>query len=552
MRTQANQMKRFSMLSLLSMVLFSFLLMGTLSTVEAVDYYVFGQVFQISSEDAANASIVASDLTGDSYPFAHIRIYDQESGALLGDSDAGQNGQFTVIFDLPAGSSPDIECRVYRVVDGESTLLPDARDGINSFTGIGQFHGVGLKVVSDEIIDYGDAGFRSYPGVGLVFTRVGKVEIPYISQDTTLVVRPVAGLADFTGNETRASELGVYPFKQAPFASRLLIFGDFGLPGGICTGDQIDWYQVKIKKIRETGPISYESEIDWKDPMHKTKTEVTTVPMLSVKATTEKIGPFDGALDDPFTVIVETDPIYGLYWVNRNEVGVATNIFYSFPDLRVNWLSNAANGLYELSLVYFKEVGRTSDNKPIVQEIPATCFAGSPPPADAADVALHKLVLRVNNQPLNVRFDHIYLKDPTSNEYFAGEGNPDTSIIGDALDFNAEGLCDIMHLQNKYQVEVHFTAHHEGQYLDYYNLYAISNDNNVTVNFDYEKFTDHTTATNPLWAGTPASGKSELKGGFTKDCAYRFRLRTNSRLQDGYHRIQWAHPDRAYYVMPLN
>jgi hypothetical protein len=502
-----------------------------------------------------------SALTGEVWPFVRVKIYDQNSGKFLGEADAGSNGQFTVIFALPAAPNPDIECRVYKVVDGDSELLPPAREGINSFTSLAPHDGVGLlKVVSDEIIAYGDEGFRTYDGVGIVFTRVGKVEIPYISQDTALSTagnRAMAGLADFTlpvpsgvtDGIVRAGELGIHPFKKAPFGGRLLIFGDFGLPGGACTGDQIDFYQVEIRKVNETSPvISYDGpEILWKDPMSKTKTEVTVWPTVSVKATTEKIGPYNGT---EFPVMT---PIDGLYRVNRNVVGGITSIFYSFPDLRMNWVSSNFDGLYEISLRYFKKVGGTLE-APVVQEIPMTCFASSPPPDEAKWVALHKLILRVNNQPLNVHFDHIYLKHNTTGHYYAGEGNPDVPGLGGAYDFNDEGLCEIMNLQSTYDVEIHFTAHHVGQYMREYELWAAPNDDpNAKINFALDSFDSgsNTTATDPLWEGTPPGGDIELnKSSFPKNCAYIFHLRGNSRLQNGYNHIQWRHPLKAYYVNP--
>jgi len=532
------------------------LLAGASSAARAVDYYVFGQVFQVSSEDAADESIAAASLTGNPLPFGHVQVYDRSSGILLGEADAGQNGQFTVRFALPAGPpGPDVEARVYRVVDGGATLLPAAREEINFLDDIGQFTGAALKVVSDERIEYGAAGsgFVSYPGVGLVFTRVGKVEIPFISQDTILANRPVAGLADFSPDPSRAAELGVAEFHQAPFAGLLQVFGDFGLPGSPCTG-QIGWYQVRIKKIAEAPvPVSYESDILWQDPMHKIRTQVTTLPTLSVSQTTEKIGPFAGFLDDPATPAVDPGaPVSALYFVNRNEVGGLTNTFYSFPDLRMNWVSSAANGLYELSLVYYRQAGTAASGAPIVQELPASCFTPSSPPASG--VALHKLILRVNNQPLQARFDHIYLKNPVTNGYFDGTPPPPaTPDVNHALDFNSTGLCDIMHLTtptSDYDVEIHFTAHHEGGYMHSYNLAAVSNSGTVNVSFDSDSFGPHTTAVNPLWSGTAATGKVTSAGGFTTACAYRFGLTASSRLQDGYNYIQSANAERAYYVTP--
>jgi len=82
----------------------------------------------------------------------------------------------------------------------------------NTFPGVGQFTAVGLRVASDELIEYGALGFVSTPGVGLVFTRVGKVEIPFISQNTAPGSLALAGLADFGsdpgGMKTRAVKTG--------------------------------------------------------------------------------------------------------------------------------------------------------------------------------------------------------------------------------------------------------------------------------------------------------------------------------------------------------
>ncbi len=550
MKRHSSGNERFSLSRIAPAVLLICLLAGA-SSAMAVDYYVFGQVFRVSSEDAADESIPAASLTGDPVPFVHVQVYDRSSGILLGTADAGQNGQFTVRFSLPAGPpGPDVDARVYRVVDGGATLLPAAREEINFLDAIGQFNGAALKVVSDELLEYGTAGFVSYPGVGLVFTRVGKVEIPFISQNTTLANRPVAGLADFSPDPGRAAELGVADFRQAPFAGLLQAFGDFGLPGGACTGSAIEWYQVRIKKIAEASdPLSYESDILWQDPMHKIRTQVTTLPTLSVSHTTEKIGPFAGFLDDLATPVVdEGDSVAALYFVNRNEVGGLTSTFYSFPDLRMNWVSSAANGLYELSLVYYRQVGTAASGEPILRELPAGCFTGSPPPASG--VALHRLTLRVNNQPLRAHFDHIYLRNTTTDEYFAGSAAPDVPTTAGALDFNDDGLCDIMPLASAYDVEIHFTAHHEGGYMHSYNLAAVSNSGAVSVSFDSETFGSHTTALNPVWPGTAATGTEARTGGFTTPCAYLFDLSALSRLQDGYHYIQSANPERAYYVTP--
>lgn len=541
-------------------------------------YYVSGRVFQISPEDADDETIAAAELTGEEWPYLHISIHDQDSGALLGEKTAGGYGQFTVIITLPTGSpAPNIECRVFKVVDGHSQLLPPARTGINSFTSISGILSVHLKVVSDEIIAYGDLGFCNIPGIGLVFTRVGKVEIPYMYQDiSTRELRKIAGLADFekpvpsdvTDGTTRAGELGFKQpyFVKAPFASRLLIFGDFGEPGsGLSCYGNIDWYQVEIQKLVEeplpnTG-FTYEPLIPiiLKDPLSKTKTEIQTFPTFNITNKTEKIGPYTGTEG--------SNEIEGLYRVNRNQAnllmpdGSIKNIFYSFPDLRINWLTSNYNGLYRITVKYYREVPGGTPTNPEVEEFPAACFVGTLPATLANKVALNELFLQINNQALNVTFNNIYLKNETTNNYFAGEGVPDVTGTSGAYDFNDEGLCNIMNLLSTYEVEIDFTAHHQGGYMRVYSLRATANDDDPTtttddsdtiVNFTSDSFTNHTSDVGyPLWEGTAPGGTTVTnQTAFTHDCGYIIDLRAWSRLQNGYYYVQWKHPRRTYYIRP--
>ena len=529
-----------------AVALFCGLLLGASGTASAVDYFVFGQVFQISTQDAEDEAILDSALTGRSFPYPQVQVFDAGTGTLLGQADAGQNGEFTVTFDLPPGSSPDVECRVYLVIDGGARLIPAARAGINTFPGVGQFTAVGLRVASDELIEYGALGFVSTPGVGLVFTRVGKVEIPFISQNTAPGSLALAGLADFGSDPARAAELGLPVFRQAPFASLLQVFGDFGLPGFACAGDQIDWYRVTVEKLPEPGDPSTYTFL-WQDPMSKIATTVTTLPTLTVTHATRKIGPFDGFVDDPATVPVdEGDPLGGLYWVNRNQVGGVTNVFFSFPDLRLNWVSNAQNGLLRLSVIHYRQVGTAPTGEPILEELPSSCFA----PALAPHRQLH---VRVDNHALVASFDHIYLRDtqgtasPADDTFFAGSGNPDSATTAGAFDFNGEGLCEIVDLASTYQVEVHYTVEHQGGYLLNYQLNARSNDGASNVLFAQDAFNAAVTPADPIWAG-PGSTLAR-QAGFAR-CGYDFDLTAVSRLHDGYNFVQSANPERVYYVEP--
>ena len=548
----------------------------TMGTANAVDYFVFGNVMQVSTEEALDDTVSDEDLEGEGFPYARVRVFDQGTGTMLGEASAGQNGQYTVTFSLPGSTpAPRIEVRAYEEVDGGSTQLTEARESINLFpkTGSGGISTGQLaitKIASDDILEYGAGGFRPYPGVGLVFTRVGKVEIPEISQTPAPAANPAGGLfglADID-NAARAAELGVHQFQRAPFAGRLLMFGDFGLPGGAtCPGNRIDWYQVNIEPVDHTGS-STGTPFLWQGHMSKRRTQVTVLPTLDVQVTTQKIGPFNGFLDgDPDPMVVSPGaPVNTLYWVNRNDVGGVTNTFYSFPDLRVNWASSLYNGFYKLSLVYYQEVGRTAAGEPILHELPMTqCFASGVPSGDADDVALHQIYLRVNNQALTAKFNGIYLRNSSTGNYFAGEGNADVGSKSSAIDFNEEALCDIMDLKNTYDVEVGFTARHEGGFLRHYKLDADSNDRTTKVVFAEEGYAGNSTDSNPIWHGTAASGLDvymvpnpsgsslpPVNSGtlFDHACAYDFDLRVTSRLQNGYNWVQWRHPERAYYVTP--
>jgi hypothetical protein len=253
------------------------------------------------------------------------------------------------------------------------------------------------------------------------------------------------------------------------------------------------------------------------------------------------MGPFTGV--DNTTLAEYT----GVYKVNRNTVVMATSTFYSFPDLRINW--NSGNeGLYEISLEYFQEMPAGTPDRPRLKKLESACFVAVPPPGTEPG-AVHKLVLKVNNQPLIVKFDHIYLKNSSTGNYFTGDSMPD-GAIGAALDFNNEGLCKIMNLVSTYKVEIHFTAHHVGGYMRDYSLNASSNDGSG-VSFESALFSNPPYNASITWYGTPATGKAVVNTvNFPRDCGYIFSLYGRSRVQNGLYFIQESNPLRTYYVRP--
>ena len=163
-------------------------------------------------------------------------------------------------------------------------------------------------------------------------------------------------------------------------------------------------------------------------------------------------------------------------------------------------------------------------------------------------MALHTLYVRVNNDPLTVRFDNIYLRNG-ANQYFPKTGTTSVADVADALDFAHEGLCEIMEAGTSYNIEAHFTAHHAGEYMRYYRVTATPNAGG-TVTFASETYDPSTAATPPKWEGTPTTGTmaTALNGEFVK-CGYDFQIDAGSRLQNGYQYVQGAHPDLAFYVM---
>jgi len=542
----------------------------------AADYVVFGQVRQIDPDDAEDESIATADLTpGDPIPFTPVAIYDRNTNVELGSSWTGQNGQFSVAFS--AGSPVEVEARASRLVDGGLSPLPAAREGINRMilTSAGPVtsQGIVVKVASDLLTAAGPlASSLPHPGVGIVFTRVGKVEIPYIEQNTDFATPAEVGLADLSGDLDRAIELGLPAhsnqarhravFQDAPFGGRLLIFGSFGLPGDgdeciDSSGDPypIDWYQVTIERIDEASlpsdspDIVRDSDFVLTDRLSKKRYEVRTFPLVDVITSTVDIGPYTG--DEG---VAGGPDVPGLYMVNAPEITSTRQVFYSFPDLRANWVSSAHNGLYRLRLRYFRDAGWAVVNEvPIVEEIPASCFVASPP--ELSDAAVGDLVLRINNEPLTARFNHIWVTGPGG--YLASGGGRVPTTAG-ALDFNATGLCDIIDLHAGDEIEIDFTAHHAGGYLRYYRLSAEANDGSDVA------FTGDDWVGKPFpWFGTPPLPPSPLPAPpavigtavtnadpFPHDCGYIFDLVAASRLQNGYHYIQRRHPRRTYYVRP--
>ncbi len=538
--------------------IFCLLLFAGASWAQAAPYFVFGQIMQITEAQAADEEIEDEDLLGAGHPYGLVRVFDADSGAALGQAFANEQGVFTVQYEAPLGSTRNITCRVsVAMTDPVADLeLPAAREGINTFSAVGQFFGSSLRVIPPEYLLYrdlteaGGVGLHAWPGVGIVFTRVGKVEIPFIEQDPA---DAKAGLADYASDtpdpvtgKTRHEEIYLSGFRDAPFSRGLLIFGDFGEADGLpaeCPapfpGEDVDYYQVSIKEL----PGAPDSEIVWQQPMTKLRTTVTTAGPISVTSDRPKIGPFTD----------NSGTIHGLYWVNRNLGEPGFQTIYSFPDQRVNWNTGSwqgapANGLYEITVKYYDQTGGTLES-PQVVEFPSGCFADTPP---AGGLGLNKLLLRVDNRDMIFGFNHIWLKHFSTDKYFKpGSLDVDNAVADGALDFNAAGLCEIMELEGQYDVEIDFTAHHP-EFMRYYYLTAKPNDGSTVtwVERDYTPPPPLAGSDAVNWSGVADNDVTASKDLFAK-CGYIFRLRAGSRLQNGYDYVQRLGEDLSFYVRPL-
>ncbi len=525
-------------------------------------FTLYGQVFQVDPELAADESIEDADLpVGLRVPFVQVQVVDPDTGESRGAPVfAGANGNFTLHFDAPAGSTAAIQ--VFRSVntttgDPEVQIYPEARKDLNTFPLTNAPTGVAVKVASEETLLL-DPGSSFNASVGIVFTQVGLVEIPYISQDLARPDKGRIGLADLSGDLTRAAEQNLSSdpsaasynavFKDAPFGGLLHVFGAFGKLSGIppCTG-AVDWYRVKIRPVSFDGagnPV-YGAAFEGTDLLRKMRFEVDYVPTFRADSFLEKIGPYDG---DDLTSGVAV-PIHNLYRVNPSPTTPGQTVVYSMADQRYSWATGGnPPGLYEISLEYFRDAGTTDPTQPRVTKIAdAPCFGGTLPPEDADEVALHKLLVRIDNTPLESSMDGLFVRTGASRSFnYLEPGH----------------LCDIIDLNAGSTIEIDFKAWHNAGYLRSYRLTAISNaKDNVPFAAAADNYDNHS-ACGPLWRGgtgacpavAPPGAAPVITATSTSPfprCAYGFDLVVQGRAQNGYGYLQGAHHRQIYYVNPL-
>lgn len=507
-------------------------------------FTLYGQVFQVDPDVAADESITDDDAlpVGPRMPFVQLQVVDPDTGERRGAPVfAGPNGNFTLNFDAPAGSTAAIQVfrSIHTTGEPELRIYPEARKDINTFPLTSPAAGVAVKVASDETLLLGPGSGFGATSVGIVFTQIGLVETPYISQDLTRPDKERIGLADFTQHPEdieRAAEQNLPVFKDAPFGGLLHVLGAFGKLSGIppCTG-AVDWYRVKIRPVSfdAMGNPVYGAISEGDDLLRKMRFEIDYVPTFQADAFLEKIGPYDGGDLTSGPAV----PIHNLYRVNPFPTTPGQTVVYSMADQRYSWATGGnPTGLYEISLEYFRHVGGT-DTDPDVVKIPDSCFSGVLPPG--SKVALHKLLVRIDNTPLTAGMDGLYVRTGASRSFNYLE---------------QDHSCDIIDLPAGSTIEIDFKARHDAGYLLSYSLSADSNAAGDTpISFDSDNYDNHS-AGGPSWEGVGTAASPVVtainKSSFSK-CAYIFDLVVQGRAQNGYAYLQGAHHRQTFYVNPL-
>ena len=107
--------------SIRSLSVFLVLFFFAVTPVFAAPYFVFGQIFQVTPDTAADETIADEDLIGDARGYVTVKLFDSDTNVFLGQAIADQDGIFTVQYDQPTGSTPDVYFRVYQEVADPGT-----------------------------------------------------------------------------------------------------------------------------------------------------------------------------------------------------------------------------------------------------------------------------------------------------------------------------------------------------------------------------------------------------------------------------------------------
>ncbi|MGA1869354.1 MAG: right-handed parallel beta-helix repeat-containing protein [bacterium] len=311
---------------------------------------------------------------------------------------------------------------------------------------------------------------------GYIFTAIGDIPESEIVQDASSASY---GLANVDPNV--AEWFSIPRYQDSPFGGNLRIRGLFGVE------EDVKYYQILVKRI-EDGPSALPEALH--DPLYKT--HYTINPDNSITREIVKIG--------PHTV----SAIENLYQVTRFD-------FWYQPDLLMIWRTGTwSDGTYEITC-------RAYDNSLTLLPMPE-----------------RKLVIVVNNQPLDVHIHHVKY-DIASPHYGTDPNISECGII--KLTHDKENLRFII------------TSTHSGNYLRGYRLlYHYGKNKSGTI---MQEFYTTTVATAPYWYGVvekEVNSASDAPALTWETCAYEFQLQAWDRRTNGEYYLGYKTFRDHYYI----
>lgn len=328
-------------------------------------------------------------------------------------------------------------------------------------------------------------------GSGFVFTTIGDIPTAFITQSDS---NPDLLQGTANVSSTDAANFHIPAYTNSPFGSSIRIRGMFG------SEDNVDYYKVQAGMWDGDTPPSESDFFDLTDTLYKTYTYYNT-SLNEWISYSYKIGP------------LTVEGLSNVYYYTS--VG-----FWSNLDLRMVWNTRSRpNGKFTLRIKGYAYISGGMN--------------------DVTPVNAQELILLVDNSPMTCVIHNVKY-DPSSPYY-----NPVTD--GEILE------CSIISLQDVQEnLRFNVTASHSNGHLRTFILDTIAgkNDHRGTI-----ASLTYNPADGPYWHGVteetfnsvdalPPSGNLEN----WKRCAYQFRLRTWSKVTNGYHYIYYKEFNDHYFI----
>ncbi len=329
-------------------------------------------------------------------------------------------------------------------------------------------------------------GVGVIPGSGYVFTTIGNLPTAFITQSSANASY-LQGTANVTSSQ--ATDYQIPQYQNSPFGSKIWLHGLFG------ADDNVTHYKIQAGKWNGDTPPSSGSFFDITDSLYKIYYFYNIITHEWVPVST-KVGP---------------NTVEGV----SNLYTYTSTGFWSHLDLRMIWNTRAvADGKYTLRIKgYHQETGSMSDVTP----------------ANAQE-----LIVLVENSPLTCEIEAV--KYDSSSPYWT---------VGDDGEIQECAIINLGSVRENLRFKIN--ASHPDGFLRQFTLDAIAgkNDHRGTIKTMTYNFAD-----GPLWPGVTGMEFGSDVPTFQdwKRCAYQFRLRTWSRVNNGYYYIYYREFNDHYFI----